>query len=112
MSIPDVHVAMANAGRLDAQQYLLTPGLGIRVLPRFQWLSPFDDLHRMHPGASIPRNPMIQASPRLFSHHRTFTSRSIHVGVARPMALHRVLAMSIRGAHGGAQSMLRSAVVG
>jgi len=40
-----------------AQQYLLTLGLGIRVFPRFQRLSPFDDLHRTHPGASISKDP-------------------------------------------------------
>jgi hypothetical protein len=57
MPVPDVHVAVANAGRLDAQQHLLTLGLGIRVFPRFQRLSPFDDLHRTHPGASISKDP-------------------------------------------------------
>ena len=39
---------MANPGRLNAQQHLLTFGLRIWVLPRFQGLSPFDDLHRTH----------------------------------------------------------------
>src|ERR1700751_5563760 len=39
---------MANPCRLNAQQPLFTFGLGIWVLPRFQRLSPFDDLHRKH----------------------------------------------------------------
>jgi len=39
---------MANPGRLNAQQHLFTVGLRIWVLPRFQRLSPFDDLHRPH----------------------------------------------------------------
>src|ERR1700730_6300113 len=67
MPVPDVHVAVANAGSLDAQQHLLTLGLGIWVFPRFQRLSPFDDLHRTHPAPSISRKPMIYTSPRLFS---------------------------------------------
>jgi hypothetical protein len=41
-------VAMAYPGRLNAQQHLFGLGLGIWVLPRFQRLSPFDDLHRTH----------------------------------------------------------------
>src|SRR6201997_193356 len=39
---------MANPCRLNAQQHLFTFGLGIWVLPCFQRLSPFDDLHRKH----------------------------------------------------------------
>src|SRR5690349_12155043 len=39
---------MANPCRLNAQQHLFTFGLGIWLLPRFQRLSPFDDLHRKH----------------------------------------------------------------
>jgi hypothetical protein len=46
ISVPDMDVAMANPGRLNAQQHLF--GLRIWVLPRFQRLSPFDDLHRAH----------------------------------------------------------------
>jgi len=51
ISVPDVHVAMAHPRRLDAQQHLLALRLGIRILPRFERLAPFDDLHRPHPGA-------------------------------------------------------------
>src|SRR5438270_8888157 len=41
-------VAMANPGRLNAQQHLFTFGLRIWVLPRFQRLSAFDDVHGPH----------------------------------------------------------------
>ena len=48
--IPDVDVAVAHTRGFDAQQHLVALGFGIRVLPRFQRLSPFDDLHRTHTG--------------------------------------------------------------
>jgi hypothetical protein len=41
-------VAVADPGRLDAQQHFLSLRFGIWILPRFQRLSPFDDLHRAH----------------------------------------------------------------
>src|SRR6201981_3211929 len=52
---------MANPCRLNAQQHLFIFGLGIWVLPRFQRLSPFDDLHRKHDrilrlAALLPRH--------------------------------------------------------
>ena len=50
MPVPDVHVAVADARRLDAQQHLLALGLGIGVVARFERLAPFDDLHRTHAG--------------------------------------------------------------
>src|SRR5438874_1885829 len=46
MPVPYVHVAVADARRLDAQQYLLAHRLGVGVVARFEWLAPFDDLHR------------------------------------------------------------------
>src|SRR5215467_10779083 len=46
--VPNVDVAMADPGRLDAQQHFLSLRFGIWILSRFQWLSPFDDLHRTH----------------------------------------------------------------
>jgi hypothetical protein len=48
--VPDMDVAVAHPRRLDAQQYLLAFGIGIRVLAHFQRLSPFDNLHRAHDG--------------------------------------------------------------
>jgi len=53
VSIPDVHVAVADAGRLDAQQHLLGLRFGIGVFPRFQRLPPFDDLHCTHAGILV-----------------------------------------------------------
>src|SRR5216683_4430144 len=50
MSVPDVHVTVADPRRLDAQQYLLALRLGIGILPRLERLAPFDDLHRTHAG--------------------------------------------------------------
>src|SRR5438309_413651 len=61
-------VAMANPGRLNAQQHLFTFGLRIWVLPRFQRLSPFDDLHRPHDR--ILRLPPFFAPPHAFEEGR------------------------------------------
>src|SRR6516162_230912 len=55
VSVPDMDVAVADPGSLDAQQYLLALGLGIWVFPHFQRLSPFDDLHCSHKEFSISR---------------------------------------------------------
>ncbi len=53
MPVPDMHVAVADAGRLDAQQDLLALRLGVGVVARFERLAPFDDLHRTH-GHTLP----------------------------------------------------------
>src|SRR5690348_10766142 len=59
---------MANPCRLNAQQHLFIFGLGIWVLPRFQRLSPFDDLHRKHDR--ILRLPPFFAPPHAFEEGR------------------------------------------
>src|SRR5437660_5306328 len=48
MPVPNVHVAVADARRLDPQQYLLALRLGIGIVLRLQRLAPLDDLHRPH----------------------------------------------------------------
>jgi hypothetical protein len=50
MPVPDMHVAVADPRGLDTQQNLLSHRLGIRVLPGFERLAPFDDLNRTHTG--------------------------------------------------------------
>src|SRR6516162_455583 len=55
VSVPDMDVAVADPGSLDAQQHLLALGLRIWVFPHFQRLSPFDDLHCSHKEFSISR---------------------------------------------------------
>ncbi len=46
--VPDVHIAVAHARRLDPQQHLLASGLGVGIVARLERPSPFDDLHRPH----------------------------------------------------------------
>jgi hypothetical protein len=48
MPVPDMHVAVADAGSLHPQQHLVAFRFRIGVVPRFQRLPPFDDLHRTH----------------------------------------------------------------
>src|SRR5438105_5090568 len=62
-------VAMANPCRLNAQQHLFTFRLGIWVLPRFQRLSPFDDLHRTHDRISSGTQ-LLFAPPHAFEEGR------------------------------------------
>src|SRR5437763_12746471 len=50
MAVPDVDVAVTDAGRLDPQQHLLALGLGIGIVAQLERLAPFDDLHRTHAG--------------------------------------------------------------
>src|SRR5262249_8220612 len=52
MSVPDMYVAVADSGRLDPQQHLLPLRLGVRVIPCFERLAPFNDLHRAHAQSS------------------------------------------------------------
>ncbi len=102
MPVPDVDVAVANSGSFDAQQHLLALGFGIRVLPRLQRLSPFDDLHRTHAGV-LHFQAEAKCLRGYFAYHSAFTSRSIHPHrIAQPATFAQsFLVMSIRVARGG-----------
>jgi hypothetical protein len=54
MPVPDVYVAMADPGRLNPQQHLLALRIGVRVIPCFERLAPFNDLHCTHARSSLP----------------------------------------------------------
>src|SRR6266851_1209714 len=63
MPVPDMHVAVADPRRLDAQQHLLALGLGVGVVARFERLAPFDDLHRTHVGVPPVSFSYLRKSP-------------------------------------------------
>ena len=85
----EVHVAVADARCLDAQQHLFALGLGVRLLTHFERHSPFNDLHRTHADVL----------------HFQGKGRCLRGYFADPGHTPIPLVMSIRVARGGAQSI-------
>src|SRR6516165_7011257 len=89
IAVPDMDVAVAHPCRLDTQQHLLAFGFGVGILPRFQGLSPFDDLHRTH--TDVP-----QASFRPLTDYSITSSASARINGGTVMPSPAVLRSTVK----------------